>query len=88
MFRLQATKIKETLSQDALKIRNLIIEAANKWCNDTVTDIDLTFKNMTEKIRGPPVDEKKLVEIREYIKEARDVIQIKKLEELKEVIKH
>jgi hypothetical protein len=29
---------------------------------------------MTEKIRGPPVDEKKLVEIREYIKEARDVI--------------
>jgi hypothetical protein len=43
---------------------------------------------MTEKIRGPPVDEKKLVEIREYIKEARDVIQIKKLEELKEVIKH
>jgi hypothetical protein len=29
---------------------------------------------MTDKIKGPPADEKKLVEIREYIKEARDVI--------------
>jgi hypothetical protein len=83
MFRVQAQKLKETLSQAALKLRNRLIEAVEKWCNDTVRHIEKTFLDMETTIRKIPADEKELVQIREFIKVSRDVTQIELADQLK-----
>jgi len=80
--------MKETLSSAALKIRNRLIEAVEKWCNDTVKNIETTFNNMESRIRTVPTNEKELVSIREFIKVSRDVTQLQLQDQLKEAIKH
>ena len=58
MFRVQAQKLKDTLSQAALKLRNRVIESVEKWCNDTVNNIQNTFEVMEKTIEKTPQDEK------------------------------
>jgi hypothetical protein len=60
----------------ALDIRNRLIEAVEKWCNDTVSHINKTYFEMEERIRTVPTNEKELVSIREFIKVSRDVTQV------------
>lgn len=76
MFRVQASSLKGKLAKTALAIRNHLIEAVTKWSNDTVNHIEHTFQQMEVTIRKVPVDEKELVQIREFIKVSRDVTQI------------
>ncbi len=76
MFRVQASSLKEKLANTALNIRNHLIAAVTKWSNDTVNHIEHTFQEMEVTIRKVPVDEKELVQIREFIKVSRDVTQI------------
>lgn len=73
MFRVQAAKIKVQLSNAALKIRDALIKAVQKWSNDTVKHIETTYTNMEVRIRTVPTNEKELVSIREFIKVSRDV---------------
>ena len=65
-----------------------MIEAVEKWCNDTVRHIEKTFLDMETTIRKIPADEKELVQIREFIKVSRDVTQIELAELLKQAIQH
>lgn len=88
MFRVQAAKIKDTLSKAALKIRDKLIESVETWCNNTVNYIQNTYYSMRERIETTPNNEKELVSIREFIKISRDVTQVQLQEQLKSVNKH
>lgn len=88
MFRVQAHKMKETLSKAAISIRDKLIHAVEKWCNDTVKHIDKTFNDMENQIRTVPTNEKELVFIRDFIKVSKEVTQIDLQEQLKEAVKH
>jgi hypothetical protein len=88
MFRVQANKIKETLSNQALKIRDRLIDSVQKWCFDTVNHIDNTFRDMQKQIQTPPTNEKELVFIREFINISKDVTQVELGESLKAANKH
>lgn len=50
MFRVNCLKMKEQLANQALKIRNRLIEQTFKWCADTVNHIDTTFRDMQKTI--------------------------------------
>jgi len=54
MFRVQATKIKDTLSKAALKIRDKLIESVETWCNNNVNSIQDTYIAMQERISTVP----------------------------------
>ena len=88
MFRVECKKIKDTLSSQALKIRDKLIEAVTKWCADTVTHIDNTFREMQKVIQTAPTNEKELVHIREFITVSKDVTQVDLGEQLKAANKH
>jgi len=88
MFRVVATKIKDTLANQALKIRDKLIDAVQKWCFDTVNHIDNTFREMQKQIQTQPTNEKELVFIREFIQVSKEVTQVELGELLKAANKH
>ena len=83
MFRVVCTKIKDNLANQALKIRDRLIDAVQKWCADTVNHIDNTFRDMQKQIMTPPTNEKELVFIKEFINVSNTVTK----EELNELLK-
>lgn len=88
MFRVECKKIKQTLYEQAIKIRDRLIENVTKWCADTVNHIDATFRDMQKQIQTPPTNEKELVFIREFITQSKDVTQVELGEQLKAANKH
>jgi hypothetical protein len=88
MFRVNCLKMKEQLSNQALKIRNRLVEQTFKWCADTVNHIDSTFREMQKTIQTPPTNEKELVFIKEFINTANTVTKEELGELLKAAYKH
>jgi dynein heavy chain, axonemal len=88
MFRVECKKIKQTLYDQAIKIRDKLIDNVTKWCADTVNHIDSTFRDMQKQIQTPPTNEKELVHIREFITLSKDKTQVDLGELLKAANKH
>jgi len=88
MFRVQAQKIKNKLSEAANKTKQSLMESTAKWCSDTVTHIQDTYYEMKHKINTVPVNERELVIIKEFIKVSKEVTQVQLTEMLKDVTKH
>jgi alpha-ketoglutarate-dependent taurine dioxygenase len=88
MFRVNCLKMKEQLSNQALKNRNRLVEQTLMWCADTVNHIDSTFREMQKTIQTPPTNEKELVFIKEFINTANTVTKEELGELLKAAYKH
>lgn len=87
LFRIVASNIKETLSDQADKMKQAILKATCDYCIKTVDYILDDYKFMKEKIGTDPQNEAILVEVREFIKDAPQ--RVAKNEELvKEVGRH
>ncbi len=87
MFRVMAGKMKEQLSQQALKIKEKLLENVNEWCKKSVEKIYQTYEEMNKTIMKEPKDERELVETREFIKDTPNKVdQLSR--ELNEVYKH
>ena len=70
LFRVEAGKLKKTLSEQADKMKQAILKATKEYCIKTVNDILDDYKFMKEKIGTDPENEAILVEVREFIKDA------------------
>ena len=88
MFRVVCSKIKSTLVDQALKIRDALIVATQKWAADTVNHIDNTFRDMQKQIQTVPTNEKELVFIKEFINVSNTVTKDELGELLKAANKH
>ena len=82
IFRIQAKKMKESLGDEANKIKERILEATYNYCVDTVNEVRKTYIDMQDKITHEPVDERELMASKDFI-----AIAPAKVEELTAVLK-
>jgi hypothetical protein len=68
MFRIKALDLKKTLCEKANKIKQSILDQAATWCKEKVLYIYTTYRNMQEEITKTPMDEKQLVDLKEFIR--------------------
>lgn len=72
MFRVQAQKIKEKLYNAAINIRKSLLDELSNWCNSTVLHIENTYEDMAVKISTVPMNERELVQLKEFIKTSKE----------------
>ena len=60
--------MKTNLSKSAQKIKDKLLQAVYKYCNQTVIHIHESYENMNKLILTEPTNEKELVQTRDYIK--------------------
>ncbi len=87
LFRVMAAKMKESLSHQALKIRNKLLENVYDYCKKTVEKIFQTYEKMETTIKTEPANERELVQIRDFIKDSPHKVELLQ-QELNEVYKH
>jgi len=67
IFKVVTKKLKTELGDQAAKTRDKILEATYNWCNETVVDVRKTYTLMFQKIDHDPVNERELIETRDFI---------------------
>ena len=87
LFRVMAGKMKEQLSQQALKIKEKLLENVNEWSKKSVEKIYKTYEEMNKTIMKEPTNERELVDTREFIKDTPNKVD-QLCRELNEVYKH
>mmetsp|Transcript_43579 Transcript_43579/g.42092 ORF Transcript_43579/g.42092 Transcript_43579/m.42092 type:complete len:144 (-) Transcript_43579:2649-3080(-) len=70
LFRVMTQEMKEGLAKQALKIRDVLLDQINKYCQATALYISNTYEDMGTKILFDPTNERELVSTREFIKDA------------------
>lgn len=68
--------MKDSLSHQAMKIRNKLLENVYEYCKKTVTKIYETYEKMNTTILTEPKDERELVATREFIKDTPHKIEV------------
>jgi hypothetical protein len=68
MFRVKALELKTILREKANKIKTAILDQTALWCKEKVTYIYTTYQNMEDEVKKTPMDEKQLVDLREFIR--------------------
>jgi len=87
LFRVMAGKMKEQLAQQALKIKEKLLENVYDWCKRSVEKIYKTYEEMNKTIMKEPTNERELVDTRDFIKDTPNKVdQLSR--ELNEVYKH
>ena len=79
--------MKEQLSQQALKIKEKLLENVNEWSKKSVEKIYKTYEEMNKTIMKEPTNERELVDTREFIKDTPNKVD-QLCRELNEVYKH
>jgi hypothetical protein len=69
LFRVMAGKMKEQLAQQALKIKEKLLESVYDWCKRSVDKIYNTYEEMNKAIMKEPTNERELVDTRDFIKD-------------------
>jgi len=87
LFRVQAGELKKQLAKQAGKIRDKLLQSLKEWCKGTTDEIEDTYNKMSEKIMIDPKDERTLVEIRDFIKNAPQMVDNQKAK-LEDVYEH
>jgi hypothetical protein len=67
IFRIQAKKMKESLGDEANKIKERILEATYNHCVETVTEVRKTYIDMQDKITHEPLNERELMASKDFI---------------------
>lgn len=88
MFRVQASKIKEKLYNAAISLRKALLDELSAWCNSTVVFIENTYEDMAIRISTTPQNERELVQLKEFIKESKEITTVQMTELLKTTNKH
>jgi len=87
ILRVITKKLKNELADQALKLKDRILEATYQYCNDTVADIQKSYKLMQTRISHDPQNERELIETKEFIAKApMEIVRLTDI--LKEVEKH
>ena len=87
ILRVITKKLKNELADQALKLKDRILEATYQYCNDTVADIQKNYKLMQTRISHDPQNERELIETKEFIAKApMEIVRLTDI--LKEVEKH
>ena len=87
ILRVITKKLKNELADQALKLKDRILEATYQYCNDTVADIQKSYKLMQTRISHDPQNERELIVTKEFIAKApMEIVRLTDI--LKEVEKH
>jgi hypothetical protein len=87
IYRVNTQKMKKDLGDQALKIKNQILESAYAYCNESIGEINRVYMEMSEKISHDPLNEKELILTREHIDAAPAMVEKNQIL-LEEVYKH
>lgn len=82
IFRVMCNKIKDHLAKNADEIKMEILNSTYKYCTDTVNSVNLSYKDMQDKITHDPQDEKDLKFAKEF-----NAIVMTKVDENVEILK-
>jgi hypothetical protein len=69
LFRVMAGNMKASLSQQAAKIKDKLLENVYNYCKKTVEKIYQSYEHMNKTIMTEPTNERELVATREFIKD-------------------
>lgn len=87
IYRVVTKKMKESLGNEALKIKDKILDETYKYINESVAEVNKVYMEMEEKISHDPQNEKELIATKDFIEIAPSMVE-KNCEILKEVYRH
>ena len=87
IYRVVTKKMKEELGDNALKIKEKILDATYAYCNESVAEVNKIYMEMQEKISHDPQNEKELIATKDFIDIAPSMVE-KNCDVLREVYRH
>ena len=88
IFCVKAQDLKQRLAKEANGIKLKLSEKVYSWCSESVKFISTTFNEMRKRIEKVPENEEELVDLRDFIKQSKEVTTIEMNALQKEVERH